>query len=225
MNAKPLLIASLGVALLLALFGWWAAAQMPPGAQLPTHWNAAGEADAWMPASSALMVAPIMLAVTSLIFAAIPRMEPLQDRLEASAPVLRASWIGMIGLMVFLQGFIAAPVFGIEPRAELIMVAVGLLFVALGNWLPKSRPGFFVGIRTPWTLTDTDNWIATHRLGGKCFMIAGSLMIVLGLIDIDPAARSAGMFAAVAIAALVPIAYSWWFWRQAGATGTGGDKR
>ena len=214
MNTRPLILASLLVAAALAAFGLWAAGQLPPGSQLPTHWNMAGEADDWMPALQALMVAPAVLVFVTALFALIPRLDPLQDRLEASAPLLAASWWAMIGLAIFLQGFMAAPVFGIEPRSELILVAVGGLFLILGNMLPKSRPGFFVGIRTPWTITDTDNWIATHRLGGKSFMAGGVLMIVAGLAPMSPGLRAASLIAAIAISGLVPVAYSWWLWRQ-----------
>lgn len=214
MRVKPLLLASLMVAAAMIVFAFWAAGQLPPDAQLPTHWNLAGEADRWMPALRALLVPPALLAGVAALFALIPRLEPLQDRLDKSAPLLAACWIGLIGLLIFLQGFIAAPAFGMRLGSELVYVAVGLLFLMLGNVLPKSRPGFFVGIRTPWTIIDADNWIATHRLGGKCFMAGGALLVIAGLLDIAPEARMVLIASAIGISALVPIAYSWWFWQN-----------
>ena len=214
MKVKSLLIASLVLAALLAAFGFWAAGQLPPGTELPTHWNAAGEADDWMPALHALMVAPGMMLFVGLLFAAIPRLEPLQDKLEASAPVLRAAWIGMMALAVFLQAFIAAPVFGVKAEGHWVMAALGILFILLGNAMPKSRPGFFVGIRTPWTITNTDNWIATHRLGGKTFMAGGAIMVAIGLLDLAPEVRMVGTLSAIVLAGLVPVVYSWWFWHS-----------
>ena len=81
----------------------------------------------------------------------------------------------------------------------------------IGNVLPKSRPGFFVGIRTPWTLTDTDNWIATHRLGGKLMMGAGVAIVVASLLPIPPETTAIVVLVAVAIGAGVPLVYSWWY--------------
>ena len=61
-----------------------------------------------------------------------------------------------------------------------VSVALGALFVVLGNYMPKMRRNFFVGIRTPWTLADEDVWFRTHRLGGVLFVIGGVLLMVFG---------------------------------------------
>ena len=219
MNVRPLFLTSVVVAGLLALFGLYAASLLPADTMLPVHWNAAGEADRFEPAQTALLTPPAMLVAVAVVLALIPRLEPLQDRLEASAPALRVSWIGMIALTVFLQLFIAAPAFGLEPRASLVLVAVGALFIALGNVLPKTRPGFFVGIRTPWTIIDTDTWIATHRLGARCFMLAGGLLLAVGLINPPADWHTYIVLGAVGIAAVVPSVYSWWYWQN----GKGGE--
>ncbi len=172
MKVRSLLLVNLLLVALMAGFAFWVAGIAPVGMELPTHWNAAGEVDQTMaPLPALLMPAGVSLFV-ALVFAVTPMLEPLQDKLDKSAPLLRAVWIGVMALFVALQGIIAAPVFGYSPGAGAIMLLVGLLFVVIGNTLPKSRPGFFVGIRTPWTITDEDNWVATHRLGGKLFMLA-----------------------------------------------------
>ena len=181
MKVRNLLVTNLLIVALMAGFAFWVAGQVPAGTQLPTHWNAAGEVDDTMPALQALLLPAGIALLVGLIFAAIPWLEPMQDKLEGSAPLLRVTWIFVLGLMVVLQFFIAAPVFGLEPGPQWILALVGLLFICLGNMLPKSRPGFFVGVRTPWTITNTDNWIATHRLAGKLFLLAGLLMVHGGL--------------------------------------------
>jgi uncharacterized membrane protein len=214
MKVRGLLIANLLLAAAMAGFGWWAASRAAPGTQLPIHWNAAGVADRFAPATTALLWPAAMSVLIGLLMAAIPRMEPLQDKLEASAPVLRASWIGVMGLMVYVQVMIAAPALGWRIGPDLLLAGVGILLVMIGNALPKSRPSFFVGIRTPWTLTDTDNWIATHRLGGKLMMAAGVVMVLAALVPLAPAWRMTAMIAPVVAASVVPVAYSWWLWRN-----------
>ncbi len=216
MRVKPWILFSLAVSAAMALAGWLALRQLGAGATLPTHWNAAGEVDGRMAAGLAVWLIPAMTLIAAAVLAVIPRIEPLQDRLAESAPVLRIGWAGMLAVLGCAQALIVAPAFGWMLPGSIILVVVGGMFVALGNVLPKSRPGFFVGIRTPWTLTDPDNWIATHRLGGKCFMGAG-LVFMLAAMPATPApVRLAMVLGAAALSAGVPMAYSWYLWREAG---------
>ena len=217
MKVRGLLIVNLLLAAAMAAFGWWAALRLAPGTRLPVHWNASGVADEFAQATPALLWPAVMSALVGLLMAAIPRMEPLQDRLEASAPVLRAAWIGVMGLMVYVQVMIAAPALGWRIGIDLLLAGMGVLFLMISNALPKSRPSFFVGIRTPWTLADTDNWIATHRLGGKLMMAVGAAMVLAAFAPLAPEWRLWAMIAPVIAASVVPIAYSWWLWRSRAA--------
>lgn len=216
MKTKGLLFITLAVAIAMAGFALVTAEHLPSGQMLATHWNAAGKADGFMPALPALLFPAGLLVLIGVLFAAIPRIEPLQDQLQASAPVLRTVWIGMIAVMAAVQLMIGLPAWGISPPVSLIPVAVGTLLVVLGNVLPKSRPGFFVGIRTPWTITSEDNWIATHRLGGRLMMLAGVAIIAVGLLPVPPAMATTVMIGAALAAALVPVIYSWWLWQRMG---------
>lgn len=215
------LIVTILVAALMAGFALWASSLAPAGMELPTHWNAAGEVDDTMPALQALLFPAGLALFVGLLFAIIPALEPLQDRLEGSAPLLRAAWVGTIGLMVAMQAIIAAPIFGFEPGVGAILALVGLLLIVLGNMMPKSRPGFFVGIRTPWTITDADNWVATHRLGGKLFMAAGVAICLAGLADMPGNVRMGVTLGSVIAASVIAIGYSWWFWQRKSQSGSG----
>ena len=221
MKITGLFVSSMVLAGAMALFAFWAAGQAESGLELAVHWNAAGEADGFMPAREALLFPAGMAAVIGLIFAAIPFIEPLQNRLEGSAPALKTIWAAMLAFLLGLQAYIAAPIFGIEPPLAVVPFAVGILLIVIGNILPKSRPGFFVGIRTPWTIANTDNWIATHRLGGKLFMIAGLIIALAALGGLEGDAMQTVVLGAALTAAIVPIAYSFWFWHRARQTQAG----
>lgn len=214
MKVRALFGVNLGIAAAMAGFGLWVAAGLEHGAELPIHWNLTGGADRFAPALTALLLPAGVSVMIGALFAAIPRMEPLQERLEASAPLLRSVWIGTMLLMVYLQFMIAAPALGWTLGPDLLQVGLGALLVMIGNSLPKSRPSFFVGIRTPWTLANTDNWIATHRLGGKVMMGAGCLIVAAGLSPLQSSWRAAAMIALIGCAAMVPVFYSWWLWRH-----------
>ena len=221
MKVRPFVLANLCLVALMAAFAFWAAALAPEGMELPTHWNAAGEVDQTMDPLGALLMPVAIALFVGVVFALTPSIEPLQDKLAGSAPLLRSLWIGMMALCVAIQGIVAAPVFGFSPGAGAILVLVGLLFVLFGNMLPKSRPGFFVGIRTPWTIIDADNWVATHRLGGKLFMLAGAAFVLVGLTDVPPQLRTFVMLGGTIAAAGIPVAYSWWRWSRRSHSGTG----
>ncbi|WP_232367271.1 SdpI family protein [Altererythrobacter lutimaris] len=207
----------------MVVFAFIAESRLPAGTELPIHWNAAGVPDDFAPALQALLLSPAILAGASVLFWLLPSLEPLQNKLEGSAPLLKVSWLGIILLMCILQAVVGLPAFGIEMPINAVLLGVGLLFLLIGNALPKSRPGFFVGIRTPWTITDTDNWIATHRLGGKLFMLAGAIIAALSLVPGILEMTAVVVVTAVLFAAFVPLVYSWWFWRTRAKT-SGGDR-
>ena len=214
MKVKGLLIATLVVAAAMVAFAFWVATGLPPGTELPTHWNAAGTVDSTAPALKALLFPVAVTIAVGLISAAVPFIEPMQERLDGSAAVMRAAWIGLLVLMVFVQLMVAAPALGWNLGPNLLVVILGGVLVVVGNVLPKSRPGFFVGIRTPWTITDTDIWIATHRLGGKLMMLVGAAMMIVGFLPLAPAARVPIIVAGAVGSGLVPAIYSWWLWHR-----------
>lgn len=214
MKIKGLALLSLALAIALAVFAFVTAGRLPEGAMLPTHWNAAGEVDRTSPALQALLMPPALILLITGIFAVIPRIEPLQDKLEGSAPVLRASWVGSLFLMTLLALTIGLPAYGVIVPVKTVFVGTGVLLMAIGNALPKSRPGFFVGVRTPWAIIDTDNWIATHRLAGKLMMLAGLCIVVAGFLPIDAEHTATVLIAAVAVMVVVPYAYSWLHWER-----------
>lgn len=214
MRYRGMMAASAAVIGAMALVAVAAARRMPAGAQLAAHWGPDGVADRFADAGTALAMPVIVTIGLALLMAALPAIEPLQDRLAQSAPLYRTGWAGLLALMAFVELVIAAPAFGVTPPPAAMLVAVGLLLVVIGNALPKSRPGFFVGIRTPWTLTDPDNWIATHRLASRLMIAAGLVVVMLALAPITGDTRGPLIVAAVMTAALVPVAFSFLYWRR-----------
>lgn len=214
MKVKDLVLASLAIAAAMATFALYVAARVPPGTELPVHWNAAGEVNGTLPALNALLFPVVAILVCTAIFALIPRLEPLQHRLEGSADVLRTVWAGLLFIMIMIEAAVAAPALGIETSFPLPNLGTGLFFILIGNVLPKSRPGFFVGIRTPWAILDTDNWIATHRLGGKLMMVGGAAITLSALLSLPRDLRILTMGGAIALMVVPPLVYSWWLWHR-----------
>jgi uncharacterized membrane protein len=96
--------------------------------------------------------------------------------------------------------------------SSFVFVAVGLLFMVIGNFLGKVRKNFFLGIRTPWTLASDEVWAKTHRLGGWCFVAAGIVMALMGVAA--PASNMGWVIGVVVAIALVPVVYSYFAYRK-----------
>lgn len=214
MSERTMTLASVLTVASMAALAAAALARLPAGAMLPVHWNAAGEVDGYAGAARALFTPVAMAAGLSALMAAIPRLEPMQHKLEASAPLLRASWAGLLFIFALIELMVAGPALGLRISPSVLPVGMGLLLVVIGNALPKSRPAFFVGIRTPWTITDPDNWVATHRYGSRLFIGGGLLIALAGVLPIDGEARSGLVVAALLVATVTPVIYSYLLWRR-----------
>lgn len=217
MRNRELLIASAATIAALGYVAARAYARLPVGTLLPVHWSATGEPDRMADASVALALPVLVCVLVSGLLFAIPKLEPLQDGLDRSASLLRTTWASLLALMTLMELFVAAPAFGLSLPASVPLVGVGLLLIAIGNGLPKSRPGFFIGIRTPWSLIDDDNWVATHRLGSRTMIAAGAMIALGAVLPLAPAARVLLFWAAVATAVIPPVLYSYLHWRRAGS--------
>lgn len=214
MRYRHLAIASGLTAGAIAVVAGIASGRLPAGTQLPTHWGPDGLPDRFADAGTALFMPVWLTIAVSLVMAALPAMEPLQDRLERSAPLYRTAWIGVLAVMALVEAVVAAPAFGIVLPATTMLAAMGLLLVVIGNALPKSRPGFFVGIRTPWAIVDEDNWVATHRYASRITIGGGLGIVALALLPMAGETRASFVIAILAVTVATPFVYSYFFWRM-----------
>ena len=122
-------------------------------------------------------------------------------------------------LCVVLQAATLVYALGVPVPISLVCcLTVGVLFVIIGNYLPKCRLNYTMGIRTPWTLSSEENWNKTHRLGGKLWVAAGLLIVVCGFFSLRGEAGGelafVFMLIAVALASLIPVVYSLWLYQK-----------
>lgn len=99
-----------------------------------------------------------------------------------------------------------------------IYYGTGLLFIVIGNYLPKVKQNNTLGIRVVWTLQDEENWNATHRFSGKLWMVSGILCMLCGLFGESKAALIV-YIVSIMIAAIISILYSYLFYKKKLATG------
>jgi uncharacterized membrane protein len=199
----------------LAVVATTAGLALPSDVRLPMHWNAAGAVDRWGGKWPALLFPVGFAGIVTIIFASVARFEPYREAMARSEGLIRVVWFGMIGLAWVIELMVLAVAFHWQVApVQMLLIGMGLLFVAMGNQFGKSRPMRFVGIRTPWTLASPDVWIATHRLGGKLFVLAGLVWCAAGLLGIHGPHAMRALTAILLLAALVPAIWSYVFWRR-----------
>jgi uncharacterized membrane protein len=204
------IISIVGIIMLGAYIAWLYPGLPDP---MPTHWNAAGEVDDY---TAKALGAPLLMLIplfTFVIFKLIPVMSPRGFRTETFTGTLNTIMTASVvfGCIIGI-GVIRATRDASIDISSFVFVAVGLLFMVMGNVLGKVRKNFFLGIRTPWTLASDEVWAKTHRLGGWCFVIAGILMALMGVIM--PPSAMPWAFGVIVAIALIPVVYSYFAYRR-----------
>jgi uncharacterized membrane protein len=208
------------VVLAMAASGLAMALRLPDNMLLPLHWNQYGIADRMGSKWEALLIPAAVTAILSLIFFLLPYLEPRTKNLGRSQGLYLMAWLGLLIVMATVHVAIlgAALRWGL-PMLPLIQGSIGLLFLLMGNQLGKSRRMFLIGIRTPWTLSSEEVWIATHRLAGKLLTAGGLLLILAALLPLPASWRGPLLIGVPVVALIFPAVWSYWLWRRERAAG------
>jgi len=176
--------------------------------RIVSHWDAAGEADGSMSKFWGLFLIPIIMTGFVALLAVLPRIDPHKKNYEK----FRDYYDGFILLFALFLLAIQVQIilwsigYQISPNIT-FPILIGMLFIYLGFLLEHAEQNWFVGIRTPWTLSSTRVWKKTHELGGTLFKIAG-VISCLGIF--------AGVYALLfvlipaLIVAVITVAYSYY---------------
>lgn len=199
-NLKTLIITSLAILLpILAGIILWD--KLPD--QIPTHWNAQGEIDGWSSKTFAIFGLPLIMLAVQWLAVIVTCSEP--KRRNHSEKILNfVFWIVPV-LCILLSALMYSVAMGKEVPVESITPAlVGLLLIVLGNYMPKCKQNYTIGIKIPWTLNSEENWNKTHRFAGWLWVIGGIFIIATSLFSLIWISLPA-----IAILTLIPIIYSY----------------
>jgi uncharacterized membrane protein len=179
---------------------------------MPAHWNAAGEIDGYMSRFWGVFLVPLMTIVLVPLFLVIPHIDPLKANIAKFRGVFNRFIVIFVAYMLFIYALTLAAALGVQFNMTVMLLpVVGLLFIGVGYMMGKAKRNFFIGIRTPWTLSSETVWDETHKLGAKMFMFGGAITIVSAFLG------ETGfwlMMIAIMVAAFVPIVYSYILWRR-----------
>jgi uncharacterized membrane protein len=185
-----------------------------------SHWNTVGEVNGTLPKFWGLVLIPLLMFFFCALLVVLPRIDPLRNNYQKFQDYYDGFILIFAAFLFFVQLEIILWGLGIRVSPNLTMpVMIGILFIYIGFLLEHAEPNWFVGIRTPWTLSSNAVWKKTHKKGATLFKLAG-VVSMIGIL--------AGMYAwlfilipAIAVACYT-VVYSYVEFRKEQVTGTAG---
>jgi uncharacterized membrane protein len=184
--------------------------------RVPTHWDMNGAVNGDSSRAFAAWLVPGIMALIALVLPRLPAIDPRRANYAKFRPTYDLVVNGILTMLLVMHvamlGFALGWPISMERFTPFM---VGALLILLGNVMPRARPNWMFGIRTPWTLSNDRVWERTHRLGGVLFVIAGAALVLAALLF--PSATFHVIIVAVVGASVVPLVYSYFAWRQESA--------
>ncbi|MBO5346682.1 MAG: SdpI family protein [Lachnospiraceae bacterium] len=179
---------------------------------IPTHFGPSGEPDAWGSKFTVLLYPAILVLVTVLAVPMI-KLDPKQVNYERFSKYYYNFFLGFALFFLAIEAAnIAIAMGAVINVGSIICFMVGVLMFFVGNMMPKIKQNFFFGIKTPWALTDEENWFKTHRLGGKTFAVGGIAIMIAAFIPGE--SKIWILLAVVLVMVFVPFVYSYLIFKR-----------
>ena len=176
--------------------------------QMPTHWGADGQVDGYSSKLFGVLGLPLFMLGIHWLCVVMTAAAPKHNNVSGKALHL-VFWICPATSLIV--GFITyGQVLGLQMNVTLIMLLLmGVLFFAIGNYLPKCKQNYTVGIKLPWTLNDEANWDSTHRFAGKLWVVGGLLILATAFL------QNIWIFLGIVmVMSIVPMIYSYLYYRK-----------
>ena len=178
-------------------------------ASLPSHFGLDGQADGFSSKLEVVFLIPLVMLGLHFFAVVVTSLDPKASHVSPKMKTL-VYW-----LVPFISGLVQLSIYGaalgiIANSTRIGLVMVGIVFLVVGNYLPKTKQNYTVGIRLPWTLDNEENWNKTHRLAGRLWVLGGLIILVNGFLSW---AVFYVFFGVLLVMVLVPIFYSYWISR------------
>ena len=160
---------------------FWISSHLEADAKIPSHWNFKGEVDGysgkWIGLFLFFGINVFVLLMMIFLPHYSPKYKAAPQKFHTIMPRLTTILILFFTLIHIYTLLIAA---GCLPmKMNFILYLLGMMFIFIGNIMPKIPLNFFAGIKVPWTLSSEDNWQKTHKFAGYTFSLAGALMLII----------------------------------------------
>lgn len=176
-NTLVLALIMIALALLAGALLW---NQLPD--QMASHWDINDQVNDYIPKFWGVFLMPLITSGMLILFLVVPGIDPLKANIAQFRKSFNLFIALIIAFMLYIHGLTLAWSLGFTnfKMSAAMLPFMGVLFIAIGFMLRKAKRNFFIGIRTPWTLSSDCVWDKTHQLGSILFMASGALAIVGG---------------------------------------------
>lgn len=147
---------------------------------MASHWGVNDQVNGYISRTWGVLLMPLITLLMLLLFIIIPEIDPLKANIQQFRGVFNTFIALVIVFMVYIHFLTLVWNLGYTSfrMSSALLPALGLLFIFIGQLISKAKRNFFIGIRTPWTLSSDHVWDETHRLGGKLFVASGVLALL-----------------------------------------------
>ncbi len=152
--------------------------------QMASHWGPNDQVNGTMSKFWGVFLMPLITLGMLILFLVVPSIDPLKANIAQFREVFNLFIVLIVAFMIYIYGLTLAWNLGYThfQMSRAMLPALGLLFIFVGFMLRRAKRNFFIGIRTPWTLSSDRVWDETHRLGAVLFMISGALAFLGGFL-------------------------------------------
>ena len=151
--------------------------------QVPTHWDINGAVDGYATKTQAVFLMPLVLVAFHWICVVGTSLDPKKQNINDKMLTLVLWIIPVISLLC--NSMVYATALGHKISVEVIMpLFMGVLFIIIGNYMPKCKQSYTMGIKLPWTLEDEENWNKTHRMAGFLWVIGGVVIMATAFLGL-----------------------------------------
>ncbi len=181
---------------------------------IPMHWDVNGQIDAYYPKFPWAFMAPVIGILIVLFMDILPKLDPKRENYDKFKSQYQYIKIFMLLFFVVIQFITISVSLGAAfIKVDMIIkLMVGIMFIFIGNLMPKLKHNYFVGIKTPWTIANESVWLKSHRHGGFIWFATG--FALFGLAFIPGSISAAIYFSLILIASFEPIIYSYLCFRK-----------
>lgn len=176
--------------------------------EIPVHFNAQGVADDWAGKGWMVFGLPLFMLAVHWFCTVVTNLDPKKKNITRKS-------IGLVlwlcpALSLFVNGIIYAYTLNSKINiSTAFMLFFGFFFIVIGNYIPKCKQNYSIGIKVSWALNDEKNWNYTHRLAGKVWVIGGIFIIATAFLN------SVWLFPAITIIMIViPVAGSYLYHKK-----------
>lgn len=175
------------------------------------HWDLEGNPNGWASRLTGAFALPGIMVGIYAVMRFLPLVDPRRENYEKFQGTYEGLILTVLLFLLVIHVIVLRAALGHEVSMQkVIPLMMGMLFVVIGNLLPRARSNFFVGIRTPWTLSSEKSWERTHRIGGYVFVLIGIMMAASIFIPVNVGWPIVGVLTGAAVLGLIVYSYLVW---------------